>query len=152
MNSTVDLAGNHYKIVFTAPSEQLRSEEKLFVFLRRAVKAIDCKIVAGPLVATIEESKKPDNAKIWEDDGGISGIVILSTSHIAAHFWTQERYGVIDAYSCKPYDIAALLEEILRQYEAERWRISDLSFSINGTVEWNWQKDGWKGATGIASE
>lgn len=133
----VFLTGNHYKIVFMAPSAQLRSEELLFKFLRNAVKAIGCQIVAGPLIATIEETHPPESVDAWKDDGGISGVVVLSTSHVAAHFWTQERYGVIDAYSCKFFDSAVLVAELERHYDVEKLKLIDFTSAVFGEIDWD---------------
>lgn len=128
------LTGNHYKVVFVAPSAQLRSEERLFGCLRAIVKAIDCKIVAGPLIATMEESEEAERCCGWEDTGGISGVVVLSTSHVAAHFWTQERYGVIDAYSCKPFEVCRLVDTLRTHYDVAHVRAVDLTADVVGII------------------
>jgi S-adenosylmethionine/arginine decarboxylase-like enzyme len=83
----------------------LRSE------LESLVRHIDMKILAGPMTAWCP----------MEGNVGWSGTVIIETSSITFHSWTEAHYPVIqlDVYSCKDFDIATVLLW-LRQFEPER--------------------------------
>ena len=79
--------------------------------LRSLVKHIDMKILAGPTTA-------------WcpvEGNRGWSGTVIIETSSITFHSWTESHYPVIqlDVYSCKDFEIKTVLLW-LQQFEPER--------------------------------
>jgi len=79
--------------------------------LQSLVKHIDMNILAGPMTA-------------WcpvEGNVGWSGAVIIETSSITFHSWTEAHYPVIqlDVYSCKDFDIDTVLMW-LRQFEPER--------------------------------
>jgi S-adenosylmethionine/arginine decarboxylase-like enzyme len=83
----------------------LRSE------LESLVRHIDMKILAGPMTAWCP----------MEGNVGWSGTVIIETSSITFHSWTEAHYPVIqlDVYSCKDFEIATVLLW-LRQFEPER--------------------------------
>lgn len=79
--------------------------------LESLVRHIDMKILAGPMTA-------------WcpvEGNKGWSGTVIIETSSITFHSWTESHYPVIqlDVYSCKDFEIDTVLMW-LRQFEPEK--------------------------------
>ena len=79
--------------------------------LQSLVRHIDMNILAGPMTA-------------WcpvEGNVGWSGTVIIETSSITFHSWTEAHYPVIqlDVYSCNDFEIATVLLW-LRQFEPER--------------------------------
>lgn len=45
----------------------------------------------------------------FEDEGGISCIQVISTSHLTIHAWPLQKYFAMDAFSCKMYDDEAAL-------------------------------------------
>ena len=38
------------------------------------------------------------------DEGGITGIQVISTSHLSLHAWPLQRFFSLDAFSCKDFD------------------------------------------------
>lgn len=79
--------------------------------LESLVKHIDMKILSGPHTA-------------WcpvVGNTGWSGTVIIETSSITFHSWTENHYPVIqlDVYSCKDFEIETILLW-LRQFDPER--------------------------------
>jgi S-adenosylmethionine/arginine decarboxylase-like enzyme len=75
------------------------------------VRHIDMKILSGPHTA-------------WcpvVGNTGWSGTVIIETSSITFHSWTESHYPVIqlDVYSCKEFEIDTILLW-LRQFDPER--------------------------------
>ena len=61
------------------------------------------------------------------DEGGVSVVAILSTSHIALHSWPECAAFTLDAYSCRDFEpelVTAWAAEALamRGFTAETWR------------------------------
>jgi len=48
--------------------------------------------IAGAQVWAISFSRFPPN--------GVSGVVVISESHISTHTWPEYRYGALDIYTC----------------------------------------------------
>jgi len=72
------------------------------LMLKNLVKIIGMKILSGPHT-------------VWcpvAGNTGWSGTVIIETSSITFHSWTESHYPVIqlDVYSCKDFEIAAVLK------------------------------------------
>jgi S-adenosylmethionine decarboxylase len=40
----------------------------------------------------------------FEDSGGITAVVVISTSHLSIHCWPAENFFSLDAFSCKDFD------------------------------------------------
>ena len=74
------------------------------IWLTSLVSKIDMKILKGPIVAY---SDKVGNR-------GLTGIVIIETSHIAFHSWDEAIPAVIqlDIYSCKDFEPKHIFKEL----------------------------------------
>ena len=74
------------------------------MWLTSLVSKIDMKILKGPIVAY---SDKVGNR-------GLTGIVIIETSHIAFHSWDEAIPAVIqlDIYSCKDFEPKHIFKEL----------------------------------------
>ena len=79
--------------------------------LRNLVNHIDMKILSGPHTAYCPVA----------GNVGWSGTVIIETSSITFHSWTESHYPVIqlDVYSCKDFSVDTILLW-LRQFDPER--------------------------------
>ena len=73
----------------------ITSEWELRKWLKNLVKIIDMKIVGGPYTAYVTK----------EGNRGITGVVMIETSHISIHIWDEERLSLVqcDIYSCAEF-------------------------------------------------
>ena len=67
---------------------------KLFVDL---VEDMGMEIINGPTVVSFKESSGDKAA-------GLSGSVLIATSHLYIHTWPEESYFAFDVFSCEPFD------------------------------------------------
>jgi S-adenosylmethionine/arginine decarboxylase-like enzyme len=81
----------------------ITSEKKLKQWLRKLVKKIDMKIIKGPYAAYVTK----------EGNRGITGLVMIETSHIAIHIWDETSPALIqcDVYSCANFMTSEVIEE-----------------------------------------
>jgi S-adenosylmethionine/arginine decarboxylase-like enzyme len=61
------------------------------------------------------------------DEGGVSVVHVLSTSHVAIHTWPEHRFFNLDVFSCRAFEldpVFAWLHATLgtRSYGASSWR------------------------------
>lgn len=133
--------GRHVKYVCEGASEaELRSRNGILAFLSRLCEAIGMRPLDDPKVFEVEECvEKLGDPQ--EDEGGLSGLLVLSTSHIALHGWPLRKLLIVDVFSCRDFDPelpAAFLEE---WFEPTEVRANDLSGSmacpdgVSGPVE-----------------
>ena len=82
----------------------ITSERELKKWLRDLVNLIDMKIVKGPYASYVE---MPGNR-------GVTGMVMIETSHIAFHAWDEERPSLVqcDIYSCAEFSISDVLAQL----------------------------------------
>ena len=75
--------------------EPITSEKELKKWLRDLVKIIKMKIIKGPYASYVTR----------EGNRGITGVVMIETSHISIHIWDEERPSLVqcDIYSCAEF-------------------------------------------------
>lgn len=73
-------------------NNSVMSESQGIEFLRNLVEKIDMKIIKGPFASYVNK----------EGNRGLTGIVMIETSHIAFHIWDEVRPGLVqfDLYTC----------------------------------------------------
>ena len=65
--------------------EPITSEKELKKWLRDLVKLIKMKIIKGPYASYVTK----------EGNRGITGVVMIETSHIAIHVWDEESPALV---------------------------------------------------------
>jgi S-adenosylmethionine/arginine decarboxylase-like enzyme len=101
-------AGLHIVMDARVSDPSVFTREKLTQMFENVVKALDMKPLDD--VQVYEVPVDPDvleRVKLtgqFEDEGGISTIQVISTSHLSLHAWPLQRYFALDAFSCKEYD------------------------------------------------
>ena len=86
-----------YHIVFDAigcDAKMIADEKFVFRLLMEIPKLVGMKILAGP---NIIRDYNPHNL-------GITGIAIISFSHISIHTFSDTKEVFIDVFSCRPFD------------------------------------------------
>jgi S-adenosylmethionine decarboxylase len=67
------------------------------------MKALDKpQVYEVPVDPTVLERVKRTGK--FEDEGGITAVVVISTSHLSIHCWPLQRFFSLDAFSCKDFD------------------------------------------------
>ena len=79
----------------------VKSEAQGIEFLRDLVERIDMKIIQGPFASYVNK----------EGNRGLTGIVMIETSHIAFHIWDEVRPGLVqfDLYTCGELNLDKVL-------------------------------------------
>lgn len=58
---------------------------------------------------------------------GVTGAIILSTSHFSIHTWPEHRYAALDLYTCGNQELWPVLEELLIEMKAGSACVYELS-------------------------
>ena len=66
----------------------------------------------------------------FEDEGGVTGVCVLSTSHCAIHTWPLRPFFVMDIYSCRDFDPAVVEQHLAKYLGAYDTQITDVSFAL----------------------
>ena len=82
-----------------------KTEQQVKKWLRKLVKKIDMNIIKGPYASYVTK----------EGNRGVTGIVMIETSHIAIHVWDEPSPSLVqcDVYSCASFSSNEVLAEFL---------------------------------------
>ena len=92
-------------IIRAEVNRPLVTERELRKWLKNLVKKIDMKIIKGPYAAYVSK----------EGNRGLTGIVMIETSHISIHIWDEELPALVqcDVYSCAEFSSNEVLAEFV---------------------------------------
>ena len=92
-------------IIRAEVNHPITSEKELKKWLKTLVKKIDMKIIKGPYAAYVSK----------EGNRGLTGIVMIETSHISIHIWDEESPALVqcDVYSCAEFSSNEVLAEFV---------------------------------------
>ena len=92
-------------IIRAEVNRPITSERELKKWLKKLVKKIDMKIIKGPYAAYVTK----------EGNRGLTGIVMIETSHISIHIWDEESPALVqcDVYSCAEFSSNEVLAEFV---------------------------------------
>ena len=90
-------------IIRAEVNSPITSEKEIKKWLRNLVKKIDMKIIKGPYASYVSK----------EGNRGITGVVMIETSHIAIHIWDEISPALVqcDVYSCAEFSSNEVLVE-----------------------------------------
>jgi S-adenosylmethionine/arginine decarboxylase-like enzyme len=87
----------------------VKSEAQGIEFLTNLVERIDMKIIKGPFASYVNV----------EGNRGLTGIVMIETSHIAFHIWDEVRPGLLqfDLYTCGELNLDKVMSIFKETFE-----------------------------------
>ena len=92
-------------IIRAEVNRPITSEKEIKKWLKNLVNKIDMKIIKGPFASYVSK----------EGNRGITGVVMIETSHIAIHIWDEEIPSLVqaDIYSCASFSMNEVLAEFI---------------------------------------
>ena len=94
-----------HMIIRAEVNEPLITPTETKKWLRDLVKKIDMNIIKGPYAAYVSK----------EGNRGVTGVVMIETSHIAIHIWDETLPALVqcDVYSCAEFSSNEVLAEFI---------------------------------------
>jgi S-adenosylmethionine/arginine decarboxylase-like enzyme len=92
----------------------IRDADDAVSWLEQLVEKIGMKIVQGPYASYVEA---PGNR-------GVTGAVIIETSHIAFHIWDEEEPALLqfDLYTCSTLDVELVIKELKEKMDLQTYQ------------------------------
>jgi len=99
------LPKHKHLIIRAEVNRPITSEKEIKKWLKKLVNKIDMKIIKGPYAGYVTK----------EGNRGITGVVMIETSHIAIHIWDEESPALVqcDVYSCAEFSMNEVLAEFV---------------------------------------
>jgi len=129
--------GRHVKVLGLGSPDKLRSVEGVKQFLVDLVHALEMRCLGEPHTYEVEEEIEKLGVEPFEDEGGVTGVVVLSTSHCAIHTWPLRSFFVMDVYSCRDFDESVVRAMAKQRLGTYKLRLTDLTFAL----EPDWEAD-----------
>jgi S-adenosylmethionine/arginine decarboxylase-like enzyme len=99
--------------------EEAFSKTGLTTLMLDLVKVLDMQLIFGPLFKKVKVEPKKLTGDVFQDEGGISGICMIGTSHISVHVWPLRQHFSMDVFSCKTFDEAKAKKTIEKFFQAD---------------------------------
>lgn len=122
----MDSAGRHLIIDGYVDDAGSFSEENLKGMFHRLVSALDMQILSGPTFVEVPLDSTKLQTSEFQDEGGITGSCIISTSHLAIHCWPLRRFFSADIFSCKDFDVHRAMSVLHEHLGLERVNIMNI--------------------------
>lgn len=111
-------AGLHLTVDGFVTDPATFTREKIEGLFAQIIAALDMKALDKPQVYEVpvdpEVLRRVQQTGKFEDEGGITAIVVISTSHLSIHCWPLQKFFSLDAFSCKDFN-ADLTFAIVRE-------------------------------------
>jgi S-adenosylmethionine decarboxylase len=99
--------------------DKIANVEYVFNFLNELPERIGMTKITTPYVF-------PYSGLVPEDKG-ITGVVIIAESHLTFHSFVEKDYFFFDIFSCKPFDVTPVIEEIIRTFDVGYYELGLVS-------------------------
>lgn len=131
------MSGRHIKVLGRGDRDLLSSLAEIDRFLVDLVARLEMRALGDPHLYEVVQEIAKMSVEPFEDEGGVTGVVVLSTSHCAIHTWPLRHHSldnremfVLDIYSCRDFVPGTVLELVRTRFGAYGLKVSDLSGSL----------------------
>jgi S-adenosylmethionine decarboxylase len=122
--------GRHIKVLGRGAADLLGNAKNIEGMLRELIDILGMRILGTPHMYEVETEIAKLGVEPFEDEGGVTGVCVLSTSHCAIHTWPLRPYFVMDVFSCRDFDPSQVEQHLAAKLGAYDLQITDLSFSL----------------------
>jgi S-adenosylmethionine/arginine decarboxylase-like enzyme len=123
--------GRHVKVLGRGDAALLGNAKVVESMLRDLIGILGMRILGEPHLYEVETEIAKLGVEPFEDEGGVTGVCVLSTSHCAIHTWPLRPFFVMDVYSCRDFEPSAVEQHLAERLGAYDLQVSDLSFSLD---------------------
>jgi len=127
--------GRHVKVLGRGAASPLGSAKSVEAALRELVDLLGMRLLGAPHLYEVETEIAKLGVEPFEDEGGVTGICVLSTSHCSIHTWPLRPFFVMDVYSCRDFDAALVEQHLTKALGAYDVQITDVSFALEYEFE-----------------
>jgi S-adenosylmethionine/arginine decarboxylase-like enzyme len=115
--------GRHVKVLARGLASRLGSAATVETTLRELVELLGMRLLGAPHLYEVETEIAKLGVEPFEDEGGVTGICVLSTSHCSIHTWPLRSFFVMDVYlatSLGAYDVQVTDVSFALEYKFAR--------------------------------
>ena len=122
--------GRHVKVLGRGTAALLADAKNVEATLRELIEILGMRLLGEPHLYEVETEIAKLGVEPFEDEGGVTGVCVLSTSHCTIHTWPLRPYFVMDVYSCRDFDSALLQAHLEKRFGAYDIQMTDVSHAL----------------------
>lgn len=124
--------GRHLKVMGKGTPALLGDVARVRSFLVRLVDRLGMRPLGEPIIHDVDIDLSKLGVEPFEDEGGVTGTLVLSTSHIALHTWPVRPFFVLDVYSCRDFEPTWVADELRTAFEVDSAKFVDVDVDYDG--------------------
>ena len=128
--------GRHVKVLGRGDPGLLGSLAEVESFLDELVVELGMRALGYVHLYQVVQEIEKMGREPFEDEGGVTGVIVLSTSHCAIHTWplrvdepAREMF-VLDVYSCRTFEPLPIIRLLRRRFDVSNTKLTDLSSAM----------------------
>jgi S-adenosylmethionine decarboxylase len=122
--------GRHIKVLGRGKPALLGSAKVVTEALEELVELLGMRLLGQPHMYEVETEIAKLGVEPFEDEGGVTGVCVLSTSHCTVHTWPLRPFFVMDVYSCRDFDPRDVEKHLQTKLGAYDLQITDVSHAL----------------------
>jgi S-adenosylmethionine decarboxylase len=122
--------GRHVKVLGRGSESLLGDARAVESMLTELVDLLGMRLLGAPHLYEVETEIAKLGVEPFEDEGGVTGVCVLSTSHCSIHTWPLRPFFVMDVYSCRDFDPALVEAHLAKKLGAYDVQLTDVSFAL----------------------
>ena len=127
--------GRHIKVLGRGSPSLLGDAKNVEGALRQLVDILGMRLLDVPHMYEVETEIEKLGVEPFEDEGGVTGVCVLSTSHCSIHTWPLRPFFVMDVYSCRDFDARLVEEHLVSKLGAYHLQVTDVSAALEYKYE-----------------
>ena len=122
--------GRHVKVLSRGAASLLGDAKTVENTLKELVDLLGMRLLGAPHLYEVETEIAKLGVEPFEDEGGVTGVCVLSTSHCTIHTWPLRPFFVMDVYSCRDFDPRTVEKQLQRKFGAYDLQVTDVSDAL----------------------
>ncbi len=127
--------GRHIKVLGRGSASLLGDATNVESMLRSLIDILGMRILDKPHMYEVETEIAKLGVEPFEDEGGVTGVCVLSTSHCSIHTWPLRPFFVMDVYSCRDFDARKVESHLVDLLGAYDLQVTDVSAALEYKFE-----------------
>ena len=122
--------GRHIKVLGRGSAKLMGSAQVVENMLMDLVEVLGMRMLDKAHMYEVETEIAKLGVEPFEDEGGVTGVCVLSTSHCSIHTWPLRPFFVMDVYSCRDFDTAQVETFLADRLGAYDLQVTDVSAAL----------------------
>lgn len=123
--------GRHIKVLGRGAASRMGDAKTVESMLVDLIDVLGMRMLDKAHMYEVETEIAKLGVEPFEDEGGVTGICVLSTSHCSIHTWPLRPFFVMDVYSCRDFNPADIERFLVTRLGAYDLQVTDVSESLN---------------------